>query len=103
MVTRSIRSAIISHHLAETGLKNSDDISKSLKPYRIGRDNADLEKLITAIESTMNPFSSDCDGNLHCLTTGLSVSHDVKADLLNFLTKGQEWHNEFRDACFTDP
>ena len=35
MITRSVRSAIIGHLLSSAGLKSSEDVSKSLKPYPV--------------------------------------------------------------------
>ena len=46
MVTRSVRSAIIGHLLKMAGLKSNEDVSKSLRPYRIKKDNDDVQKVV---------------------------------------------------------
>lgn len=100
MITRSVCSAKVGHLLKVSGMKAADDISKSLKPYRITKDNEDLQKLIDGIENTMNPFSIEPDENLYCIATGVKVADDIKVDLLSFIDKGRMWHDEFVNGCF---
>ena len=102
MVTHAVRSAIVGHLLSLCGMKSTEDVSKSLKPYRINKDNADLKKLIEGIENTMNPFTQEIDENLYCLTTGAKTADDIKTDLLSCMEKGKAWHKEFLDGCFAD-
>ncbi|RUM44803.1 MAG: hypothetical protein DSY80_04015 [Desulfocapsa sp.] len=103
MVTRSVRSAIIGSLLGSAGLKAKEDVSKSLRPYRIKKDNTDLNKIIETIHTTMNPFAQEIDDNLYCLTTGVKVNDEIKEDLLFCLDKGKKWHDEFVKGCFKDP
>ena len=51
-------------------MKSTYDVSKDLKPYRVERDNEDLEKVMQGIRNKMNPFSLPTDDNLYCLTSG---------------------------------
>ncbi len=44
-VTRSMRGAVVGYLLDMAGITTSDDITQELKPYRIQRDNSDLELL----------------------------------------------------------
>ena len=46
MITRSMRSAIVSTLLHQAGLRSPDDVVKELKPYRIQKDNNDMKTLI---------------------------------------------------------
>ena len=102
MITRSVRSAIIGHLLSSAGLKTSEDVSKSLRPYRVVKDNEDLSKIIHAIQNTMNPFELEPEQNLYCLTTGLKVADNIRDDLLSCRKKGEMWHDEFVQGCFND-
>ena len=88
MVTRSARSAIVGALLMKAGLKSLEDTSKDLKPYRIHKDNADLEKLQKCIKSRMDSFELEPDANLYCLTTDRNVSDDIRDDILQCVEKG---------------
>jgi hypothetical protein len=88
-------------HIA--GLKSADDVTKETKPYRIEKDNEDLEKVIEGIEGTMNPFILEPEESLYCLTSGKKVDDGIKEDLLECVTKGATWCDEFRNGCFQDP
>jgi len=102
MVTRAARSCIVGSLLDKAGLKLKEDVSKSLKPYRVTRDNNDLSKLLDAIKNTMNPFDQNTNETLHCITTGASVPNDIKEDLLGFQVKGQELCDNFTAESFND-
>lgn len=102
MITRAVRSRIVGSLLAKAGLKSHEDVSKALKPYRVTRDNNDLWKLIDAIKNTMNPFNQCMDDNLYCITTGASVAHNIKEDLLGFQEKGQQLLANFTSESFLD-
>ena len=95
MITRSVRSAIIGHLLSSAGLKSSEDVSKSLRPYQVVKDNEDPLKIIHAIQNTMNPFELEPEQNLYCLITGLKVADNIRDDLLSCRKKGEMWHDEF--------
>ncbi len=83
MITRSARSAIIGCLLTKAGLNKTEDITKYLKPYRIKKDNDDLNRVVDGIVAHMNPFDVEGDTNLYCLTTGKSIPDDIKQDLLS--------------------
>ena len=59
MVSRSVRSELVSHLMDKSGQKQKADVVQELKLSRIQRDNADLNKLITGIGATMDPFLVD--------------------------------------------
>ncbi len=102
MLTRSVRSGIVGSLLHKAGLKRSEDVSQSLKPYRVKKDNDDLRKLTDKIENTMNPFEQEHDDNLYCITTGKQVGNTVKNDMLNCIEIGNVWQAEFANGCFSD-
>ena len=66
------------------------------------KDTCDLSKLVHGIESRMNPFAIEADDDLYCLTTGKSITQDIKADLLHSEI-GNTWCQEYTEACFKDP
>ena len=102
MITRSVPSAIIGQLYSSAGLKSREDVSKSLRPYRVQKDNEDLWKVIDSIQSNMDPFAIEPDKNLYCLTTGLKVDDNIRDDLLTCRQKGEKWHDEFVKGCFDD-
>ena len=67
------------------------------------KDTCDLSKLVHGIESRMNPFAIEADDDLYCLTTGKSITQDIKADLLHSEKIGNTWCQEYTEACFKDP
>ena len=79
MTTKTIRSAVVGHLLKRAGMKSTDECTQELKPYRIQRDNQDLQKIIERVEGTMNPFDHEApDRNLYCIATGKAVHMDIK-------------------------
>ena len=78
MTTKTIRSAEVGHLLKRAGMKSTDECTQELKPYRIQRDNQDLQKIIERVEGTMNPFDHEApDRNLYCIATGKAVHMDI--------------------------
>ena len=69
-ITRSMRGAVVACLLDMAAITTKDEVTQELKPYRIKRDNSDLEKLIKSLEDTMNPFSDISEDRLYCLSTG---------------------------------
>ena len=65
-----------------------EGITQDLKPHRIKRDYDDLNKMLSSVQSTMNPFGVDPSDDLYCLTSGEKVSDDIKNDLISFMQKG---------------
>jgi len=104
MITRAMRSSIVGYLLASAGMKSVEDATQEVKPYRIERDNEDLQKQISGSESTVNPFDEETnDGSLYCLSMGKAVSAKVKNHLINCTEIGQKWCGELKDGCFADP
>ena len=66
------------------GLSNLEEASQESKPYRMIRDNRDVEE------------------GYHC-HSGRAASSDVKDDLINVVSKGTTWANEFRQECIDNP
>ena len=91
MITRSIRSSIVSILLSSAGLVAPEDVTKDLKQHRIVMDQNDFQSIVIGIQSTMDPFTQETDDNLYCLTSGQKVADSVKGDLLHFITKGEVW------------
>ena len=104
MVTRPVRAAIVGHLLDTAGISHhEEDGSKELQPYRIKRDNKDLETIMQGFETTMNPFSAEAKSDkLFCVATGRAASQEVADDILNFEEKGGDWCEEFRQECKED-
>ena len=103
MVTIAVRSLIVGNLMSKAGISSAEDITKDLRPYRIQKDKADIDKLVAGIESTMNPFMLENDENLNCLTSGQRLDDTIKNEILGYRGKGEQWSDEFRSACFSDP
>ena len=100
---RSVRSEIVSHLMEKSGQKPKTDVVQELSPNRIKRDNVDLNKLVTGIGATMNPFLADFrNDKLYCISTGKVVSDDIAESILATRKQGQQWYDEFSTGCFAD-
>ena len=89
--------------MEKSGQKPKADVVQDLTPSRIKHDNADLNKLITGIGATMDPFLADFrDDKLYCISTGKVISENVAGSILATQTQGQQWYDEFKTGCFAD-
>ena len=103
-ITRPMRAAVVNSLKGMAGLTTREEVSQELKPNRIKRDRGDLEKLMSGIEDTMNPFNqASPDSKLYCLTTGRPASTEVADDLLAASAIGQKWHDDYIQECQEDP
>lgn len=107
MVTKSTRAAFTSlvHEMA--GLIETNDVAAELRPARIKRDVADLEKVMKQIEESCNPFEMDEEiasstDKLFNINTGKAASHEVRASLLNIQYDGRKRHQEFLDSSIAN-
>jgi hypothetical protein len=57
-------------------INRKDDISKEAQPYRIKKDNEQLEYLKSLIRSCRNPFD-ECESELFNINTGKAASKEV--------------------------
>ena len=104
MITHSIRSAILGYLFDMAGMRKKEDFTQELIHHHIARDNSDVEKIITGIKDTLNPFSGAAqDRNLYCLSTGKAASENVKTELLHCVETGKKKCQEFTDGCFANP
>ena len=102
-ITRTVRGAVVGCLLEMAGLTTREETSQELKPYRIVRDNSDLQNIIKALEDTLNPFQDNLLDKLFCLTTGCAASYDVQNDLTSIVDSGTIWSDQFQDECRDDP
>ena len=58
MITHSARSTILGCLFDLAGLKKHEDATQELKHHRIVRDNSDVDKIVSGIENTLNPYIS---------------------------------------------
>ena len=88
--------------MERVGLRSNEDVTKTLLPYRVKKDNEDIIKLTNGIPNTMNPFIQETDENLYCITTGKKTSDHTKDDLLSCYEIGLKWQDECTTGCFED-
>ena len=99
-----LRTSVISSVLNELSISKSEDVSQELKPNRLKRDAADLEKIKEGILETMNPFSTDVvHDNLFNIASGKSATSSACDFLLNVCEKGREIRETFIEECLKDP
>ena len=89
-ITFSTRGTIVGKLLWVAGLSNLEEASQESKSYRIIRDNRDVEEVITALRSTMNPFNAEGrptgNAKFYHLSSGRAASNDMKDDLINVVS-----------------
>ncbi len=85
-----MRSAIVGELMTAAGIDSGkEDLHRELKPSRITRDSSDLQKLISGIEETHNPFTQHIPLHLYNIHNGKAASDDVKEHLLSFNKWGE--------------
>ena len=70
-----------------------------MTPSPIKRDNADLNKLITGIETTIDCFLTDFrDEKLYCISQ-VRWYQNIARSILVTQTQRQQWYKEFNTGC----
>lgn len=98
-VTKSSRAALANEALSMVDMGNTRDTQTDLHPSRIKRDNSDLQKVISQIESCVNPFTLDPSLPLINISTGKNASDAVSTSLLNIPEEGKKRHESFVKEC----
>ena len=77
------------------GLSNLEEASQE----------SNVEKVITALRSTMNHFNAEGTDNtkLYHLSSGQAASNDMKDDLISVVSKNTTWADKFRQECKENP
>ena len=99
-----ISMSVITHLMEEMGLTRKDDVTQELKKSRIKRNNEDIDKLLMAISSSMNPFTIDPFNieSLFNIETGKATSKETCDFMLNITTEGVKQQNSFINKCVSD-
>lgn len=101
--SHSIRSAITSNILQQTGLRKNQDITADLEKNRIQKSTAQLNKLLEGIDQNLNPFDVSIDKQeLLNIASGQAVSTSISGCLLNVEIKGDELREKFISECLED-
>uniref|UniRef100_A0ABD2WFG9 Uncharacterized protein n=1 Tax=Trichogramma kaykai TaxID=54128 RepID=A0ABD2WFG9_9HYME len=99
----SLRTKIITFIMNESGLLKKQDITNDLKNHKIAISKAHVEKLLSTIKTTINPFSHELDKNeLFHISTGQSASEEISESLLNMPEKGEHLQLKFIKECTND-
>ena len=72
---------------------NEDDIHKEFRAPRLAKDENDVERVMSGIEGWVNLF--DGPEKLVCISSGVTVSPDIKQDLLGAERAGDTLVTEF--------
>ena len=94
-ITRSTRGTIVGKLLEMAGLSNLEEASQE----------SNVDKVITALRSTMNHFNAEGTDNtkLYHLSSGRAASNDMKDDLISVVSKNTTWADKFRQECKENP
>ena len=78
-------------------LGKSSSEHKDLQKSRIARDEADVKSLTSMLDNHwINPFSSEQQDVIICLSTGKVATPKIEEDLLNAKAVGEKAYEEFR-------
>lgn len=104
MITRSVRSEIVSSLLESSGITKTPDTKHDLQEGRIKKDHRDIDKIISALNSFSNPFENlDPNTPLRNISNGQAINEVVTADLLSFSSKGENAARKFKELYVEDP
>jgi hypothetical protein len=86
-----LRSSVISQVFEDLNMSKREDVSASLKPHRIKKDNGAVQRILAMVKETMNPFDSEHDPeHLYNIGTGRAASDRTEKFLLSAAEIGEE-------------
>ena len=101
--SHSVSMTVLSSLLEDLGLTSKEDVSRELKPCRIRSNANDLNKILTLLRETINPFSKELDKNdLFNIGSGKAASKETKEFLLSLQTIGEKAQAKFVAECTAD-
>ena len=97
MVSRSVRSEFVRLLMETSGQKEKTDVVQELTPSQIKRNNVDMNKISTAIWSTLYHFLTDFRA-FYCISTGKVISEDFAESIFILATQaqGQQWYKSLK-------
>jgi len=101
MITRSLRSEIVSSLFESSGMIKDPDSKHDLQPARIAKDHRDIQKIVSTLKSFSNPFADmDPKTPLRNISTGQTIDN---IDILSFSSKGEKAAEKFKELYMQDP
>lgn len=83
---------------------HEDDTSHCLQQHQVKKDKLDLNRIITVINNSINPFHENIDKNsLFNISTGKAASQPIADFLLNITSIGNKQKMEFISECVKEP
>ena len=101
-VTLTQRGMALSELKQLVGLQSGEEPANQQRKWRIKRDNADIDALTNALNSTCNPFTSHSPHELVNLSSGKSTAKETEEFLLSTLSRGEEHRLKFERECSDD-
>ena len=102
--SHSIRTSILSKLFEELGMTSKEDISEELKLHRVKQNCHHLEKIVSSINDTMNPFASTIEKeHLFNIANGKAALGGTADFLNNVWTIGFSARDCFIKDCNDDP
>ena len=84
-------------------MASKEDVVSELKPNQLKRNCTDLNKIITTIQESLNPFSKETPKDqLYNIGSGKAASTDTSKFLLNVNRIGSESREAFISECIAD-
>ena len=96
LLTAHDRATLTTHCRDLAGVSDQLSAHKEAMPFRIRRDEADVQSLLSTMSTWINPFTDQEE--VCCLLTGTQAATDVQEDLLAAERKGREACKAFISA-----
>ena len=102
--SHSLRTALLTQMFNNPVMNMKEDASRDLKSNKIKSDKESLNKILSVIEETLNPFDVNIDkSNLFNIATGKSSKEEITAFLLSSYQTGSEMRQKFTEECRKEP
>lgn len=101
-ITLTQRGMALSELRQLVGLHSGEHPASQSQPWRVRRDNNDIETLARVINDTCNPFATHSPHELVNLATGKEAKEETKVYLLSTLKRGVDLRQKFETECEAD-
>ena len=102
--SHSLRTVLLIQIFNSLGINKKEDVSRDLKPYKIKSHNDSLNKILSMIYETLNPFDVNVDkSHLFNITTGKFAKEETTPFLLSIYQTGSKMRQNFTEECRKEP
>ena len=99
-----LRTTLLTQMFNNLGMNKKEDVSRDLKLHKIKSENESLNKILSIIYETLNPFNVNVDkSHLFNIATGKSAKEETTAFLLSIYQTDSEMTQKFTEECRKEP